>query len=156
MTGLFFDEFQVGQVFESDRRSVGRSDIIEFASAFDPNPFHLSDEAAGYAGLSGIIASGFHTLSISFRLFFDLHLWPDSILPSPGIDKVRWLEPLYPDKEIFVRATVLEVLPSRSSPDRGLVRILHETIDASEGCVILTAEALHRLRRRESAGTDAV
>lgn len=145
---LFFDDIQVGLRFESDSHVVSRTDILDFAKSFDPNPFHSDDEAARAVGYPGIMASGLHTLSISFRLFFELHVWDESIMPSPGLDKVRWLKPLFGGQSIYIRATVMETTASRSKPDRGVVRLLHETIETSSGETIFTAEGLHRLRRR--------
>jgi acyl dehydratase len=145
---LFFDDVRVGQEFRSGSHLVSRSDILDFAKAFDPNPFHSNDEAAKTVGYPGIMASGLHTLSLSFRLFFDLHLWDDAVMPSPGIDKVRWLKPLYGGQEIQIKATVIEVTASRSKPDRGIVRLLHETMETSSQEIIFTAEGLHRLRCR--------
>ncbi|PSJ62909.1 MaoC/PaaZ C-terminal domain-containing protein [Pseudaminobacter soli (ex Li et al. 2025)] len=145
---LFFDDIRVGQEFQSGSQLVNRDDILDFAKVFDPNPFHSDDEAARAVGYPGIMASGLHTLSLSFRLFFDLHLWDDSVMPSPGIDKVRWLKPLYGGQEIRIKATVIEVTASRSKSDRGIVRLLHETMETASQDVIFTAEGLHRLRRR--------
>jgi acyl dehydratase len=145
---LFFDDIRVGQEFRSGRHLVSREDILDFAKAFDPNPFHSDDEAARAVGYPGIMASGLHTLSLSFRLFFDLHLWDDAVMPSPGIDMVRWLKPLYGGQEIQIKATVIEVTASRSKPDRGIVRLLHETFETASQEVIFTAEGLHRLQRR--------
>jgi acyl dehydratase len=148
MPNLCFDDFSPGQTFESAPVTVTREQIIDFAKAFDPNPFHHDEAAAQSAGYPGIIASGFHTLSLSFRLFFDLNLWPTAILPSPGLGGVKFIQPLFPDQAIRIRAEVLETIPSRSKPDRGLLRFRHDTmLDNDE--VILTAECLHRLRRRD-------
>ena len=149
MTGLFFDDIRAGQLFESAHHIVTRSEILEFARVYDPNPFHLDPIAARALGLGDIIASGFHTLSLSFRLFFEIRPWDDAILPSPGVDKIRFLQPVYPESCVFVRATVLEILPSRSRPDRGLIRMSHETLDANSLEPVLSAEAMHRLRRRD-------
>jgi acyl dehydratase len=148
MPSLCFDDFSPGQTFESPPVTVTRQEIIDFARAFDPNPFHHDEQAARAAGYPGIIASGFHTLSLSFRLFFDLNLWSTAILRSPGLGGVKFLQPLFPGQAIRIRAEVLETIPSQSKPDRGLLRFRHDTI-RDGGDVILTAECLHRLRRRD-------
>lgn len=150
MKGLFLDDVTAGMQFETAAHQVTRSQIVEFARTYDPNRFHLEADAARSIGLRDVIASGFHTLTLSFHLFFELHLWDEAVLPSPGIEKVRFLRPLYPDDSIFVRATVLEVVPSRSRTDQGVVRTLHETLDAQSQGLVLTAEAMHRLRRRDA------
>jgi len=147
MPDFWFDDLSPGQTFESPSVIVTREEIIDFAQKFDPNPFHHNQEAARAAGYSDIMASGFHTLSLSFRLFFDLNLWRTAILPSPGLDGIKFIRPLSPGQAIWIRAEVLEAIPSRSKPDQGLLRFRHDTLsDAGE--VILTAECLHRLRRR--------
>jgi len=147
MSDLHFDDFIPGQIFESRSVTVSRDQIIDFAKTFDPSPFHQNDEAAQEAGYPTIIASGFHTLSLSFRLFFDLSLWSTAILPSPGLAEVKFMRPLFPGQKIWIRAEVLELIPSMSKPEQGLLRFRHDTL-AEGGEVILTAECLHRLRRR--------
>lgn len=147
MSNLCFDDFSPGQTFESPSVTVTREQIVGFAKEFDPNPFHHDEEAARAARYPCIIASGFHTLSLSFRLFFDLNLWSTAILPSPGLTGVKFMQPLFPGQTIRTRAEVLEAIPSRSKLDRGLLRLRHDTI-ADTGEVILMAECLGRLRRR--------
>jgi len=150
MHDLYFDDFSVGQRFVSARRTVTADEIAAFAQAYDPNPFHLDDAPARAAGYPGIIASGFHMLSLSFRLFFDLKLWETAIMPSPGMDEVRWLKPLLPDQTIWIEAEVIEVVPSRSKPDRGILRFRHDTF-AEPGEKLMTVDCMHRLRRRAPA-----
>lgn len=145
---LYFDDIHIGQRFESGDHKVSRADILDFAGTFDPNPFHFDDEAARAVGYPGIMASGLHTLSLSMKLFFDLHVWDEAVMPSPGMDKVRWLKPLFGGDSIRIRATVIEATMSRSKQDRGIVRLLHETINASSAETIFSVECLHRLRRR--------
>ena len=147
MHDFYFDDFTPGQTFVSPATTVTREQIIAFATEFDPNPFHHDEEVARQAGYPGIIASGFHTLSISFRLFFDLGLWSTAILPSPGLSSIKFVRPLFPNQQIRIRAEVLECIPSRSRPDQGLLRFQHDTLGDSDE-LILTAECLHRLRRR--------
>jgi acyl dehydratase len=145
MAGRFFDDIAIGQVFETEPHTVSRSEILSFAESFDPNPFHLDENAANDVGLPSVIASGLHTLSLSFRLFFDLHLWDEAIMPSPGIDRVRWLKPLLPDQTIRVRATVVDT--KLWKPEYGVVRMHHETLETASNNPILTVDAMHRLRR---------
>jgi acyl dehydratase len=149
MAGRFFDDIQVGQVFETESHTISRSEIISFAQSFDPNPFHFDEAAAKHVGLPSVIASGLHTLSLSFRLFFELHIWDEAIMPSPGIDKIRWLKPLLPDQTIRVRATVVDT--KLWKPAYGVVRMLHETIETASNDTILTVEAMHRLKRQTPA-----
>lgn len=146
----YFEDVRVGQVLESANHVFEASEIMSFARAYDPNVFHLDAGAARAIGMPDVIASGFHTLSVSFRLFFEIHPWDNAVLPSPGVDKVRWLRPVCPGDTVFVRATVIETIPSISKPDRGIVRMLQETIDINSNTPVLSAEAMHRLRRRSA------
>ncbi|MCJ1901689.1 MaoC family dehydratase N-terminal domain-containing protein [Paracoccus versutus] len=148
MLNMFFDDFAVGQVFETKVATVSSADILAFANAFDPNPFHLDKAAARCHGFPDIIAPGMHTLSLSLKLFFDLNLWDEAVLPSPGMENVRWHRPVLPDTTMFVRATVSQMLPSRSKPDWGIIKVHQETLDRSSGALLLTVDALHRLKRR--------
>lgn len=154
MSGLFFDDITVGQIFEAGPHTVSREEIVDFAQRFDPNPFHIEDAAALAVGLPSVIASGFHTLSLSFKMFFDLHLWDDAVMPSPGLDKIRWLKPLVSGNTLRIRATVLDKTLSRSKPDRGIVTVLHETLVAGTDSPILTVEAMHRLRTKHGFSAD--
>lgn len=148
MPSLFFEDILVGQSFETEAVSVSKADILSFANSFDPNPFHLDREVARTQGFDDIIAPGMQTLSLSMKLFFDLNLWNDAVLPSPGINSVRWLRPVLPDMKLYVKAEVIEVLPSKSKPNQGIIKILQDTMDRETGAVLMTVEVLHRLKRR--------
>src|SRR5690606_36532190 len=95
-----------------------------------------------------IIAPGMHTLSLSMKLFFELTLWDEAVLPSLGLENVRWHRPVLPDTCLFVRATVSQTLPSRSKPDRGIIKIHQDTLDKTDGTVVMSVDVMHRLRRR--------
>ncbi|QEP30448.1 acyl dehydratase (plasmid) [Pukyongiella litopenaei] len=151
MHGMFFDDVTVGQIFETKAVTVSKTDILNFANGFDPNLFHLDTAVARCHGFPDVIAAGMHTLSLSMKLFFDLNLWDDAVLPSPGIDNVRWLRPVLPDTCLFVKAKVSEVLPSRSKPDRGIIKVHQETLEQSTGAVLLSLDAMHRLKRRPAS-----
>lgn len=154
MSGLFFDDITVGQIFDAGPHTVSREEILDFAQRFDPNPFHLEDAAALSVGLPSVIASGFHTLSLSFKIFFDLHLWDDAVMPSPGLDKIRWHKPLLSGNTMRIRATVIDKTLSRSKPDRGIVTVLHETLVVGTDAPLLTVEAMHRLRTKDGFATN--
>lgn len=151
MTGMFFDDFMVGQIFESEDTEVSKANILSFATAFDPNPFHLDEAAALRLGFPDVIASGMHTLSLSMKLFFELNLWDEAVLPSPGLENVRWHRPVVPGTRLYVRATVSETLASKSKPDRGIIKIRQDTLDKADDCVLMSVDVLHRLKRRHQA-----
>lgn len=144
---LYLDDLAVGQRFETGSITVSEADIIGFAKQFDPQYYHVDPVAAQKSAFGGLIASGFHTLSLSMRLFFDLNLWPESVIASPGMDNVKWLKPLRPGDTIRAAAEVVEVRVSSSKPDRGVVTMDHPCWNQSDD-VILTLRCAHMLRRR--------
>lgn len=120
--GLFFEDFQVGAVHESGRYTVTKEEILEFARRFDPQPFHVDEEAALQSQFGGLIASGWHTMALCHKIVVTEILGPDSgSLGSPGVDEIRWLKPVRPGDTLWVRSEVLEVTPARSKPG-GLVK----------------------------------
>lgn len=145
--GLYLDDLKVGQRFETGRITVTEAEIIAFAKQFDPQYYHIDPVAAKNSVFGGLIASGFHTLNLSFRLFFDLNLWPESVIASPGMDNVKWLKPMRPGDTIRAAAEVVEVKVSSSKPDRGIVMMEHPCWNQRDE-LILTLRCAHMLRRR--------
>ncbi len=149
MAGLYFEDLAVGRSFTTAATEISAADIVDFARRFDPQEFHLDEAAAAASAFGGLVASGLHTLSLSFRLFFDLRLWPEAILGSPGMREVQWLKPLRPGDRIHAVASVVELKRSQSKPDRGVVTMRHDTFN-QRGERIMTALCLHLLRLREA------
>jgi acyl dehydratase len=123
MPTIHLDDFAPGQVHHLGRRTLGRDEIVAFARDWDPQPFHLDEEAAAGSIYGGLIASGWHTACLFMRLFADGLLNRSAAMGSPGIDELRWLKPVRPGDTLEARLEVLEVRPSRSKPDRGIVRL---------------------------------
>ena len=144
---LYLDDFEVGQRFETASRTVTEAEIIGFAKQFDPQYYHVDPVAAQRSAFGGLIASGFHTLSLSMRLFFDLDIWPESMIASPGIENVKFLKPLRPGDTIRGTAEVVDVRASSSKPDRGIVTMEHPCWNQNDE-MILTLRCLHLIRRR--------
>jgi acyl dehydratase len=144
---LYFEDFPPGDVRESPGRTVTREEIVAFAREFDPQPFHTDEAAAAQTIYGGLIASGWHTIAIYMRLMWDAYLKDTASLGSPGVDEVRWLKPVRPGDTLRVRFTVLEALPSRSKPDRGIVRSLSEVFN-QHGEVVMTLRGLGMFGRR--------
>ena len=132
---------------ELGSRTVTKEEIIAFAREFDPQPFHLDEEAAKQTIYGGLLASGWHTGSLMMRLLYDGLLRETLSLGSPGIDELRWLRPVRPGDTLSGRLTVLECIPSRSKPDRGLLRSLMEMRN-QHGEVVLTIKGLGLFGRR--------
>jgi acyl dehydratase len=118
---LFFEDFAVGTVIEAGSVSVSEAEIIEFATRFDPQPFHIDHAAAAESIFGGIIASGWHTCSMMMRLMVDGYLGQAASLGSPGFDEVRWLKPVRGGDVLAVRSSVTEAVASTSRPDRGVL-----------------------------------
>jgi acyl dehydratase len=143
----YFEDFAPGQVLELGSRTISRESMLAFAREFDPQPFHVDEEAARRSIYGGLLASGWHTCSLWMRILCDGLLTDTASLGSPGIDELRWLKPVRPGDTLSVRMTILEAIPSRSKPDRGLLRSLTEMRN-QHGEIVLTARGLSLLGRR--------
>jgi acyl dehydratase len=123
MAEIYLDDLAPGQIHRLGRRMLGRDEIVAFARDWDPQSFHLDEQAAAASIYGGLIASGWHTVCVFMRLFVDGMLGRAAALGSPGIDELRWLKPVRPGDILEGRLEILEVRPSRSKPDRGIVRL---------------------------------
>ena len=121
-TGRWFDDFRVGQRFETDGYTFTESGIIDFALQYDPQYFHLDRERAVESIYGGLIASGFHTLAVVFRLIVQARVFGPGNMGGKGMDDLRWQRAVRPGDTIRVTCEVLELLPS-SRPDRGNMRM---------------------------------
>ncbi len=145
----YFEDFPQGRVFETPGVTLSEAAIIDFAHRYDPQPFHVDVEAANRSPLfRGLVASGFHTLCLSFRLFTQLNLLGNN-LGGPGLDQVRWHTPVRPGDTIHCRVTVTEARPSRSKPDRGIITWGFETLN-QRGEIVMSALSMSFLKRREA------
>ncbi len=147
---MYFDEFAVGQRFRSAGCTLSEGQILDFAFHYDPQPFHLDKEAAKDWSYGGLIASGFQTMLVGFRLFYAEGIINRGSLGSPGLDELRWLRPVRPGDTLHAEAEVVELRPSRSKPDRGMVVIAH-TVANQEGEPVMTYRCMHLQRRRPEA-----
>ncbi len=119
----YLEDIEVGQKASFGSYPVTREEVLEFARKYDPQPFHLSDEAAAETHFGRLAASGWHTCGMTMSML--VASWkedPQAGLGSPGVDELRWLRPVYPGDTLRVEVEVTEVIPSRSKPDRGVVR----------------------------------
>jgi acyl dehydratase len=147
MPEIYLDDLQPGQTFALGSRSVTRQEILDFAKAWDPQPFHL-DEAAARASIYGqLIASGWHTACIFMRMFADGFLNRAAALGSPGVDELRWLKPVCADDRLAARVEILAVRPCRSRPERGAARIAC-VVSNQRGDEVLTMVATVMFLRR--------
>ena len=144
---LYFEDSPPGDVRESPARTVTREEMLAFAREFDPQPFHTDEDAASATIYGGLIASGWHTVAISMRLMWDAFLADAASLGSPGVDEVRWLKPVRPGDTLRARFTVVEAVPSRSKPDRGVVRSFSQVFN-QYGEVVMSLRGLGLFARR--------
>jgi acyl dehydratase len=150
MPEIHLDDLQPGQTFALGRRSVTREEIVDFATAWDPQPFHLDEEAARASIYGQLIASGWHTVCIFMRMFADGLLNRTAAIGSPGIDELRWLKPVCAGDSLEAAVEILEVRPSRSRPDRGAARI-RCVVHNQHGNEVLTMLATVMFLRRPTS-----
>jgi len=143
----YFEDYLPGAVYEYGHLTVSEAEILEFARRFDPQPIHTDPGFAATGPFGGVIASGWHTASMMMRLFADHYLSRVASLASPGIDELRWPAPVRPGDQLRLRTTIVEARPSRSKPDRGLVRTRGELVNADDR-IVLDLVAMNLLGRR--------
>ncbi|CAN7358206.1 MaoC family dehydratase [Variovorax sp. LjRoot84] len=125
---LYLEDLSPGARFTSGEQALDAAQIVEFAQRFDPQPFHLDVEAAKSTFFQGLAASGWHTASITMRLLVQSGLpLADGIIGSGG--EIQWPKPTRPGDVLHVESEVLEVIPSRSRPERGMVVVRSETLN---------------------------
>ncbi len=147
MSALYFEDFTLGRRFESPSLAITEAEIVEFARRYDPQPFHLDAEAAARTPYGGLIASGLHTLTLTFRLFLETGALAVSSLGSPGLDEIRWLLPVRPGDSMRVIVDVAAARPSSSKPDRGIATLRYQALN-QHGQTVLTMTGHQLLRRR--------
>lgn len=125
---LYLEDLSVGQRFISASCTLQADEITRFAACYDPQPFHLDPEAARNSVFDGLVASGWHTASVSMRLLVGGGLPIAGGIVGTG-GELLWLKPVRPGDTLHVETEVLEVVPSRSKPDRGMVRVRALTIN---------------------------
>lgn len=118
----YFEDYPVGSVVECPPFIVSDAEIVDFAQRFDPQPFHIDGDAAKRSHFGGLIASGFHTCALVMRSLVDSGFFGNSGMGSPGLDEIRWRQPVRAGQRLRVRSLVLEATRSRSKPDRGVIR----------------------------------
>jgi len=143
----YFDDFKVGERFRSKGVTLTEAEIINFALAYDPQPFHIDVKAAAESAFGQLIASGLQTFALGWRMFLHEGLFSACSLGSAGVDELRWTAPVTPGDTIFTEAEVLEMRPSSSKPDRGTLRMGYRIVNQRSEPV-LTMAILHILKKR--------
>jgi acyl dehydratase len=145
-----FEDFALGRVLEFGGMTVTRDDIVRFAAEFDPQPFHLSEEAAQKSLFKKLSASGWHTCAMVMRMTCDAYLLDSTSLGSPGVENLKWMRPVYAGDTLRVRFTVLEARTMNSKPHVGLVRSRWEALNQHDE-VVLEMEGWGMFGRRDVA-----
>jgi acyl dehydratase len=143
----FFEDYRVGAIHEFGTAAMDAAEIIDFARRYDPQYLHLDAEAAAHGPFGGLIASGWHTVSVVMRLLVEHFIPAAASLGSPGIDELRWLLPVRPGDELRVKVTVQEARRSRSKPDRGLIKSLMEVFNQRDE-LVMSMRAMNFVRLR--------
>ena len=146
----YFEDFKVGHSAPMGEKLVDRDEVIEFASRYDPQPFHIDEAAARRSMYGGLIASGWHTVAMVMRMMVDGYLRDSASLGSPGVDNVRWLKPVRPGDTLRAQRTVLEARASQSRPNLGLVKHRWEVFN-QHGEPVMTMEGMGMFERRNPA-----
>ena len=147
---LYWEDLEVGTTTIFGKYDVTREEVLEFARKFDPQPFHLSDEAAAATHFGRIAASGWHTAAMTMRVTVDaLSRQPQAGLGSPGIDDLRWLKPVYPGDKLTMRGEIIDKTPSRSKADIGTIRT-RTTVTNQDSVDVMRFTSIVMMRRRPS------
>jgi len=151
----YWEDFNVGDTSTLGEKTVDRDEALDFATRYDPQPFHLDEDAAKRTMYKGLIVSGWHTVAMVMRMTVDTYLRDVASLGSPGVDNVRWLKPVRPGDVIRATRTVLETRPSQSRPTMGLVKHRWDVFNQT-GELVMTMEGYGMLERRSpGAPVDA-
>ena len=141
------EDFAVGQVYGTGRLRVERERMKSFAAEFDPQPYHLDEGAANKSFFGGLAASGWHTAAITMRLMVEGELKPAGGIIGLGFEEFRWPRPVRAGDELRVESEVLEVRPSKSRPDQGLVKLRNTTLNQNGEAVQVAVGSLLVPRR---------
>ncbi len=149
----YLEDFAVGQVFNTGRLRVDKEQIFAFARQFDPQPFHVDEEAARQSPFQGLAASGWHTAALTMRLLVDGELKPAGGILGVGFDELSWPRAVRPGDELRAKSEIVEVRPSKSRPDRGMIRVRTTTLNQSDETVMTFTGNLLVPKRPANAGS---
>jgi acyl dehydratase len=145
--GRYFEEFTVGSEIASLGQTLTLDSMIAFATLYDPQSFHIDVEAGRKSPYGSLIASGFQTLAVGFRMFLDTAVLAGTSFGSNAMDDLRWLRPVLPGDTLHTIARVLEARPSASKPDRGIVRAAFRVLNQRDEDVLTFATTVFVARR---------
>lgn len=150
----YFEDLVVGSKASFGRYEVTREEVIEYASKYDPQPFHLDDEAAAKTHFGRISASGWHTCAMTMAMLVqNLKDHKQAGLGSPGLDELRWLKPVYPGDVLRVESELLEKTRSRSRPEMGSFKSIISVFNQDD-VKVMTFRSIGLIAVREPAASD--
>jgi len=151
----YFEDLEVGAETHFGSYDVTREEVLEFARKYDPQPFHLSDDAAALTHFGRLCASGWHTGAMTMAVLARYSVEHEQAgLGSPGIDELRWLKPVYPGDTLHVHGKIIEKTPSRSRPDMGSYRT-ETMVTNQDGVPVMRYTSIVLIRRQPPEGTAA-
>ncbi len=133
----FWEDLPVGTTLDIGSITVDRDEVIEFASKYDPQPFHLDEDAAAKSMFGKLSASGWHTCAMAMGVMVRGFLHESSSLGSPGLEQIKWLKPVFPGDTLTLTQTITESRPMASRPDVGLTRTLWKMFNQHDEQVLL-------------------
>ncbi len=133
----YLEDFTVGQTFQSGRVTVSADEIKAFAAQFDPQPFHLDETAAAATFFGELVASGWHTAALTMRLIVDSELKIAGGSIGAGADELKWPRPVRPGDTLHAVSEVLEIRPSKSRPEQGIIKVRTHTMNQSDQPVMI-------------------
>jgi len=148
----YLEDFAVGQTFSSGYLRIDEERIKRFAAEFDPQPFHLDATAAQQTIFRGLAASGWHTAAVTMRLLVESDFRAAGGIVGVGFDEIRWPRPVRPGDELRIESEVLELRPSKSHPDLGLIKLRMTTSNQNGEAVQVSVGNLlvpHRSKTRD-------
>ena len=148
MTGRYFEDFSVGDRFETAGKTFSEGEMMDFAFRYDPQRFHIDAEAAKDTIYGGLIASGIQTLAVTLRMIMQTGIYEGTGLGSPGIDGLKWCKPVYPGDTLRGVVEVLETRTSGSKLDRGYVTVRTDTLNQKDETV-MTFVCMQIIKRRD-------
>ncbi|SDF45358.1 Acyl dehydratase [Limimonas halophila] len=144
---LYFEDFTIGRRFTTHGMTLTEADIIQFAQLYDPQPFHMDKVAAADSAYGTLIASGLHTFCVAIRMAVQENIFTAASMGSPGVDQMRWHQPVQPGDTLTTEIEVMDAAPSTSKPDRGRARMGY-TVRNQHGDSVMTFTAWQILKRK--------
>ena len=148
MFKIFYEDIKIGETEEFGTYPVTREEVIDFASKYDPQPFHMDEELAKNSVFGDLCASGWHTGAMMMNMLVNQTMGSGmASMGSPGLDKVEWLKPVFPGDTLSLRGKIIEKRESKSRPNLGLLKSEYEVLNQKSEVVMRTVANSMILKR---------